>query len=146
MNLIIVIFQRPSGKYQSQFDIKQISFRILYWKDRISQVFRNVKRIVQFAKYIHGLWTSLAVEWLRLCLPMQETQIWALVKELGSHMRCGTTKALTFLTTCEILSFQYKILNEICLISNWLWYFPEGLWNITKSLFLHLVNERCYNN
>ena len=56
------------------------------------------------------------------------------------------TNLLTFLTTCEILSFQNKILNEICLISNWLWYFPEGLWKITKSLFLHLVNERCYNN
>ena len=56
------------------------------------------------------------------------------------------THLLTFLTTCEILSFQNKILNEICLISNWLWYFPEGLWKITKSLFLHLVNERCYNN
>ena len=56
------------------------------------------------------------------------------------------TTLLTFLTTCEILSFQNKILNEICLISNWLWYFPEGLWKITKSLFLHLVNERCYNN
>ena len=51
------------------------------------------------------------------------------------------TNLLTFLTTCEILSFQNKILNEICLISNWLWYFPEGLWKITKSLFLHLVNE-----
>ena len=56
------------------------------------------------------------------------------------------TNLLTFLTTCEILSFQNKILNEICLISNWLWYFPEGLWKITKSLFLHLVDERCYNN
>ena len=56
------------------------------------------------------------------------------------------TKLLTFLTTFEILSFQNNILNEICLISNWLWYFPEGLWKITKSLFLHLVNERCYNN
>ena len=86
-----MIFQRPSGKYQSQFEIKQISFRILFWKDRISQVVRNVKSFVQFAKYIHGSWTSLVVEWLRLCLPMQETQIWALVKELGSHMRCGTT-------------------------------------------------------
>ena len=56
------------------------------------------------------------------------------------------TTLLTFLTTCEILSFQNKILNEICLISNWLWYFPEGLRKITKSPFLHLVNERCYNN
>ena len=55
------------------------------------------------------------------------------------------TNLLTFLTTCEILSFQNKILNEICLITNWLWYFPEGLWKITKSLFLHLV-KRCYNN
>ena len=56
------------------------------------------------------------------------------------------TNLLTLLTTCESLSFQNQILNEICLISNWLWYFPEGLWKITKSLFLHLVNERCYNN
>ena len=30
--------------------------------------------------------TSLAIQWLRLCLPMQEIRLWSLVEELRSHM------------------------------------------------------------
>ena len=33
--------------------------------------------------------TSLAVQWLRLCLPMQGVRVWSLVGELGSHMPHG---------------------------------------------------------
>ena len=37
------------------------------------------------------LGTSLAVQWLRLHTSMQGTQAWSLVRELRSHMPCGTT-------------------------------------------------------
>ena len=30
--------------------------------------------------------TSLVVQWLRICVPMQETWVPSLVRELGSHM------------------------------------------------------------
>ena len=33
--------------------------------------------------------TFLVVRWLRLHLPMQEVQVWPLVRELRSHMLCG---------------------------------------------------------
>ena len=35
---------------------------------------------------------SLVLQWLRLCLPMQKTRVWSLIRELRSHMLCGTTK------------------------------------------------------
>ena len=35
------------------------------------------------------LGTSLAVQWLRLCLPMQGVWVWSLVRELGSHTQWG---------------------------------------------------------
>ena len=38
--------------------------------------------------------TSLVVQWLRFCLPMQGLQVQSLVRELRSHMPCGQkTKA-----------------------------------------------------
>ena len=36
--------------------------------------------------------TSLAVQWLGLCLPMQAVRVRFLVGELGSHMRWGQKK------------------------------------------------------
>ena len=40
----------------------------------------------------HILKTSLAVQWLRLCLPVQEERVWYLVGELRSHMLCCEAK------------------------------------------------------
>ena len=36
--------------------------------------------------------TSLAGQWLRLCLPMQRAQAGSLVRELRSHMTCSVAK------------------------------------------------------
>ena len=36
--------------------------------------------------------TSLAVQWLRLCLPMQRAQVGSLVRELRSHVTCSVAK------------------------------------------------------
>ena len=33
--------------------------------------------------------TSLVVQWLRICLPMQGTQVQSLIQELKSHMLWG---------------------------------------------------------
>ena len=35
------------------------------------------------------LGTSLMIQWLRICLPMQGTWVWSLVRELRSHMPQG---------------------------------------------------------
>ena len=40
-------------------------------------------------KYKEILGTSLAVQWLGLCLPMQGVQVWSLVGELRSHISRG---------------------------------------------------------
>ena len=37
-------------------------------------------------------WTSLVVQWIRLCLPMQRTRVWSLVREDSTCLR--TTKAV----------------------------------------------------
>ena len=36
--------------------------------------------------------TSLVVQWLRLCLPMQKVQVQSLIGDLGSHVSQGATK------------------------------------------------------
>ena len=46
-------------------------------------------KIHQNLKDIDTLVTSLAVQWLRLRLPMQGVQVQSLVKELRSHMPLG---------------------------------------------------------
>ena len=44
--------------------------------------------------------TSLVVQWLRLCLPMQGTRVQSLIRELGSHMPMGQlTCALQLLSS-----------------------------------------------
>ena len=43
--------------------------------------------------------TSLAVQWLRLCLPMQGVWIWFLVWELKYHVPCAQKKKTTTTTT-----------------------------------------------
>ena len=45
------------------------------------------KRLLLTSKECGG--TSLVVQWLRLCLPMQGVQVRTLIRELRSHMPCG---------------------------------------------------------
>jgi len=40
----------------------------------------------------HELRTSLVVQWLRLCLPVQEAGVQSLVGELRFHMQWGIVK------------------------------------------------------
>ena len=40
--------------------------------------------------------TSLAIEWLRLCLSMQEARVQSLVRELRSHVSQGMATFFSF--------------------------------------------------
>ena len=42
-------------------------------------------------------WTSLVVQWIRLCLPMQRTRVWSLVREDSTCLRI--TKAVRLCST-----------------------------------------------
>ena len=58
--------------------------------------------------------TSLVVQWLRICLPMQETQVQSLIQKPRSHMPQGPTWSLLVLELegCdwrEALMLQRKI-------------------------------------
>ena len=41
---------------------------------------------------LKGDWTSLAIQWLGLNLPLQGTQVWSLVRKLRSYKLVGMTK------------------------------------------------------
>ena len=43
---------------------------------------------------LKGDWTSLAIQWLGLSLPLQGTRVWSLVRELRSHKLVGMTKSI----------------------------------------------------
>ena len=43
-------------------------------------------------KSLQWLWTSLVVQWLRLCFPVQGLWVWCLVREQRSHMPLGPKK------------------------------------------------------
>ena len=43
-------------------------------------------REMQLRTTMRGGWTSLVVQWLRICLSMQETRVQSLVWKLRSHM------------------------------------------------------------
>ena len=45
------------------------------------------------------LGTSLVVQWLRICLAMEEIQVWSLVRELRAHMQ-WSYRALALLSLC----------------------------------------------
>ena len=51
---------------------------------------------------------SLAVQWLKLCLPVQGAQVWSLAGELRSHVSCGVVENFF-----KILFKQIKI-NAMC--------------------------------
>ena len=50
---------------------------------------REEKKIIQNAQLKPEEGTSLVVQWLRICLPMQGTQVRSLFGELRSHMPQG---------------------------------------------------------
>ena len=52
------------------------SMNVCFWKLMLIKTYRG--------------WTSLVVQWLRICLPMQGTQVWSLVWE--DPTCCGATK------------------------------------------------------
>ena len=69
----------------------------VYWVDDAISSFLSYHRecLNQKPKKFLILWlknewgTSLVVQWLRICLPIQETQVWSLAGELRSHIPRG---------------------------------------------------------
>ena len=52
---------------------------------------------------------SLVVQWLRICLPVQGMQVWALIRELGSHVLQGNQAwALRLLSLHALESVLHK--------------------------------------
>ena len=45
--------------------------------------------------------TSLAVQWIRICLPMQETQVWSLIREDPTYCR-GTNRIHHSYSACTL--------------------------------------------
>ena len=68
-----------SSGWAQSFDSRKISIKNKKWK----RLFKNDKDWRLRRGY---LGTSLVVQWLRNNLPMQEMQIWLLVRKLKSHM------------------------------------------------------------
>ena len=52
--------------------------------------------------------TSLVVQWLRICLPMQRTWVQSLVQEASTH--CGVTKAMHHV--CGACALEPKLHTE----------------------------------
>ena len=78
------------------------------WVRRISKGYFNKLRLCIHRKALNSLtwdiWvslirdnlgTTLLIQWLRICLPMQGTQVWSLVWELRSHMPRGNQATTT---------------------------------------------------
>ena len=62
-----------------------------------------------FKLLIRQTGTSLAVQWLRLHLPMQGVQVRSLVGKLRFHMRCGQkTKNIKQKQYCNIFNKDFK--------------------------------------
>ena len=92
------ISQIPRGKRKNGGSV---------WVNTISLKGGNVLFLAHFSMQIGE--TSLVVQWLRICLAMQGTWVWSLVRELRSHMPrsnearlsplespCATTKKPTW--------------------------------------------------
>ena len=80
MKEIISMFQNNMYERERERDR---SFFILIWKDTNSSTSKN-----NFCNYMYrhfknsiDFWASLVAQWLRICLPMQEIWVWALVQE-----------------------------------------------------------------
>ena len=61
--------------------------------------------------------TSLEVQWLRLCLPMQGMWVWSLVGELRSHMPCGAAKKIKIMTSYEAFRCRRPSVPGFCILS-----------------------------
>ena len=59
---------------------------ILNFKFNVIDLFLAPKNICPMKKCFWMVWTSPVVQWLRIHLAMQGTQVWSLDQELGSHM------------------------------------------------------------
>ena len=90
---------------------KQNQFKIDYTADVIMcNVKKNSTRQVKQARRLYSrlLLTSLVAQWLRICLPMQGTRVWALVRK--DPTCCGTTKPMChnyWACTLEPMSHNY---------------------------------------
>ena len=78
------------------------------------------------------------VQWLRLCLPMQEVQVWSLVGELRSYMPCGPkTKNIKQKGHCKKFKTYFKsgphkkIFKKVYknFTAQWVWKECIHLWN-----------------
>ena len=68
--------------------LSSISFANIF-SQSIGCLFEKKKKKKPFLLKSKGFRTSLVVQWLRICLPMQGIQVWSLVKELESHIPWG---------------------------------------------------------
>ena len=57
-------------------------------------------------------WTSLAIQWSRLCGPMQEAQVWFLVTELRSHVLLEMAKKIKI--NIQLPSVQFSSVAQSC--------------------------------
>ena len=57
-------------------------------------------------------WTSLAVQWLRLCLLMQGLWVQTLVRELRSYMPCGQKNHRSKIVTNSIKTFKMVYMKK----------------------------------
>ena len=69
------------------------------WGDRMLDLKSHLTCF--FFQEMWTLGTSLVAQWLRICLPIQETQVWSLVTALRSHMPWATSlfAAITCMTS-----------------------------------------------
>ena len=67
----------------------------------LERMLREMKYLISFKPQNCPLETCLLVQWLRIPLSMQGTQVWSLVWELGSHMQWGNSAfVLQLLSLC----------------------------------------------
>ena len=91
------------------------------WLRRISKGYFNKLRLCIHRKALNSLtwdiWvslirdnlgTTLVIQWLRICLPMQGTRVWSLVWELRSHLPRGNQA-----TTTKSKYHNYKSLHAL---------------------------------
>ena len=94
---LVVSLHLESSKTRDGTHVPCIGRQILnHWTTREIQIIIifNCKRFLNIEKNIFKMdnWISLVVQWLRICLPMQETQVPSLVQEDLTY--CRTTKSM----------------------------------------------------
>ena len=123
-------------------------------KPKLFSQYRSVRRkISQSLKSLafktSGLGTSLVVQWLRPCLPMQGVRVRPLVRELRSHMPLGqkarnntVTNSIKTLKMVHILKKKKK--NQGCIEQFLFWvqtHFPLDQLFCILSLQPHLESQ-----